>query len=158
MLFRSVWSAAYSADGSRIVSAGEDGTVRQWDAKRGLAIGEPLRGHQGGVLSAAYSADGSRIVSAGDDGTVRQWEAKSGRAIGEPLRGHQGTVFSAAYSTDGSRIVSAGADGMVRQWDPAWVDPIRLVCSSLRDHRSLAAPGNDVQQEAQRTCKRWGWR
>jgi WD40 repeat protein len=41
--------AAFSRDGSRIVSAGDDGTVRQWDAKTGLAIGEPLKGHQGWV-------------------------------------------------------------------------------------------------------------
>ena len=74
------------------------------------------------------------------------------------LFGHQGWVISAAYSADGSRIVSAGEDGMVRQWLPAWSDPIRLVCRSLRDHRILAEPGNDVQQEAQRTCQRWGWR
>jgi WD40 repeat protein len=36
-------SAAYSADGSRIVSAGVDGTFRLWDAKNGRSIGEPLR-------------------------------------------------------------------------------------------------------------------
>jgi WD40 repeat protein len=95
-------SVDYSTDGSRIVSAGEDGTVRQWEANSGRAIGEPLQGHQGPVLapdpyegflerlgpllSVDYSADGSRIVSAGMDGTVRQWEANSGRAIGEPLQ------------------------------------------------------------------------
>jgi WD40 repeat protein len=67
----------------------KDGTVRQWEATSGRAIGEPLQGHQGRVNSAAYSADGSRIMSAGMDGTVRQWDAKSGRAIGEPLQGHQ---------------------------------------------------------------------
>jgi WD40 repeat protein len=59
--------------------------VRQWDAKNGRLIGEPLQGHQEAVNSAAYSADGSRIVSASRDGTVRQWDAKSGRAIGELL-------------------------------------------------------------------------
>jgi len=69
-----VWSAAFSGDGSRIVSAGGDGTVRVWDAKSGKGIGEPLRGHQGGVWSAAFSGDGSRIVSAGEDGTVRLWD------------------------------------------------------------------------------------
>jgi len=78
--------AAFSSDGSRIVSASGDGTVRQWDAKSGRAIGEPLQGHQGPVDSGAYSADGSRIVSASNDGMVRQWDAKSGRAIGEPPR------------------------------------------------------------------------
>ncbi|MEB3317618.1 MAG: AAA family ATPase, partial [Cyanobacteriota bacterium] len=85
-----VWSASYSGDGSRIVSAGDDGTLRVWDAKSGKGIGEPLRGHQGGVRSASYSGDGSRIVSAGADGTLRVWDAKSGKGIGEPLRGHQG--------------------------------------------------------------------
>jgi hypothetical protein len=112
-----VRSAAFSADGSRIVSAGDDGTVRVWDAKSGKGIGEPLRGHQGEVWSAAFSADGRRIVSAGMDGTVRQWDATSGQAIGEPLRGHQKSVNSASYSADGRRIVSAGVDGTVRQWD-----------------------------------------
>jgi WD40 repeat protein len=132
--------------------------VRQWEAKSGRAIGEPLRGHQGGVLSAAYSADGSRIVSAGEDGTVRQWEAKSGRAIGEPLRGHQGGVWTAAYSADGSRIVSAGEDGTVRQWLPAWSDPIRVACRSLRTNQSLLSPTTETEKEAKSTCQRWGWR
>jgi len=111
-----VVSAVLSSDGSRILSASRDGTVRQWEATTGRAIGEPLRGHVGWVMSAAYSADGSRIVSASDDGTVRQWEATSGRAIGKPLQ-HPLGVNSAAYSADGSRIVSAGNDGTVRQWD-----------------------------------------
>jgi hypothetical protein len=150
-------SASYNADGRRIVSAGVDGTVRQWDAKSGRAISERLWGNEAAGNSAAFSAHGGQVVSAGIDGTVRLWDAKSGKALGEPLRGHQGAVFSAAFSADGGRIVSTGEDGTVRLWDPAWTDPIRLVCRSLRDHQSLAAPVNDVQQEAKHTCERWGW-
>ena len=74
------------------------------------------------------------------------------------LQGHQEVVWSAAFSADGGRIVSASQDGTVRLWAPAWSEPIRLVCRSVRDHRSLAAPVNDVQQEDRRTSERWGWR
>ena len=48
-----VVSAVLSSDGSRIVSASHDETVRQWEAKSGRAIGEPLRGHLVTVNSAA---------------------------------------------------------------------------------------------------------
>jgi hypothetical protein len=68
------------------------GTVRQWEAKSGRAIGEPLRVHQGVVLAAVYSADGSRIVSAGGDGTVRQWLPAWSDPIGlvcRSMRTHQ---------------------------------------------------------------------
>ncbi|MEB3317945.1 MAG: hypothetical protein VKO39_07390, partial [Cyanobacteriota bacterium] len=93
-----VLSAMFSGDGSRIVSAGADGTVRVWDAKSGKGIGEPLRGHQGLVLSASYSGDGSRIVSAGADGTVRVWDpawTDPIRLVCRSLRSHQSLVAPA---------------------------------------------------------------
>ena len=68
-------SVAYSPDGSRIVSGGGDNTVHIWDAQTGQPLGEPLKGHVGGVTSVAYSPDGSRIVSGSSDRTVRIWDA-----------------------------------------------------------------------------------
>ena len=69
-----VRSASYSADGTRIVSASEDSTVRVWDVTTGACI-SVLEGHSGDVTSASYSADGTRIVSASGDETVRVWDA-----------------------------------------------------------------------------------
>ena len=55
-------SAAFSPNGSRIVTASYDKTARVWDAGTGKEIAV-LRGNDGGVLSAAFSPDGSRIVA-----------------------------------------------------------------------------------------------
>ena len=41
-----VWSAAFSPDGKRIVTASSDKTARIWDAATGKPIGEPLKGHK----------------------------------------------------------------------------------------------------------------
>ncbi|XRB25260.1 EF-hand domain-containing protein [Pseudoscourfieldia marina] len=110
-----VTSASYSADGTRIVSASWDQTVRVWDATTGACI-SVLEGHSSTVTSASYSADGTRIVSASGDETVRVWDATTGACI-SVLEGHSGDVTSASYSTDGTRIVSASDDKTVRVWD-----------------------------------------
>ena len=72
-----VW---YSANGSRIVSAGADGTLRIWDAD--LAESNVLRGHTSYVYDAAFSPDGRHVASGAWDNTMRIWQATSGAADG----------------------------------------------------------------------------
>ncbi len=66
-----VWSAAFSPDGSQIVTASLDGKIRLWRADGTLIT--ILKGHRGAVFSAAFNSDGSQIVSASLDGTARLW-------------------------------------------------------------------------------------
>ena len=80
-------SAAFSPDGSRIVTASVDKTARIWDAATGKEIAV-LRGHDSVVNSAAFSPDGSRIVTASADKTARIWDAASAKEIAV-LRGHE---------------------------------------------------------------------
>ncbi len=110
-----VYSAAYSPDGSRIVTASDDHTARVWDATSGQPL-HTLRGHENTVSSAAFSPDGSRIVTASNDNTVRVWDAISGQPL-HTLQGHDDEVQSAAFSPDGSRIVTASDDHTARVWD-----------------------------------------
>lgn len=66
-------SAAFSPDGTRIVTAPKDKTARIWDASTGAEIAK-LSMHGDGVTSAAFSPDGTRIVAASLDNTARIWD------------------------------------------------------------------------------------
>jgi WD40 repeat protein len=69
-----VFSASFSPDGSRIVTASLDRTAKVWDARTGAEV-LTLKGRTNGVYSASFSPDGSRIVTAGTDGTAKVWDA-----------------------------------------------------------------------------------
>jgi sterol desaturase/sphingolipid hydroxylase (fatty acid hydroxylase superfamily) len=111
-----VLSVAISAGGRRVLSAGEDGTVKVWDVLAGLDV-LTLKGHSGRVRSVAFSADGKRIVSGCEDGTVKVWDAATGQEQ-LSLDGHPSAVFAVATSSDGQRIFSA-CWAAVKVWDAA---------------------------------------
>jgi eukaryotic-like serine/threonine-protein kinase len=110
-----VISAAYSPDGTRIVTASYDRTARIWDARTGAQLAV-LSGHEGLVLAAAYSPDGTRILTASADKTVRIWDAHTGAQVAV-LAGHGDEIEGAAYSPDGSRIVTGSLRSGARIWD-----------------------------------------
>jgi tetratricopeptide (TPR) repeat protein len=114
-----VYSASYSPDGTRIVTASGDTTAKVWHARTGAEI-LTLKGHTGGVSSASYSPDGMCIVTASYDTTAKVWDARTGTEI-LTLKGHTKWVHSASYSPDGTRIVTAGGEankpGEAKVWD-----------------------------------------
>ena len=127
-----VTSVAFSLDGKKLVSGGEDSTVRLWNAITGESIGNPLIGHEDVVNSVAFSPDGKKLVSgsgwmtmgSGKDNTVRIWDAITGEPIGNPLTGHESDVNSVAFSPDSERLVSGSDDKTIRIWDATTGEPI----------------------------------
>lgn len=94
----------WSHDGTRIVSASMDGTLRVWDAVTGEEL-LVLRGHTNTVNSVHISSDDRWVLSGSDDGTIRLWNLADGTQRAE-LIDHAGAVQSVQFSRDGSRFVS----------------------------------------------------
>ena len=122
----------------------DDSTVRVWRLADGIPVGEPLRGHHGGVTAVAAGAlpDGTPVIVSGgggyDDATVRVWRLADGTPVGEPLRGHHGevTVVAAGALPDGTPVIISGGgddDGTVRVWRLADGTPVG---EPLRGHDS----------------------
>src|SRR5579862_9255431 len=107
--------AAYSPDGSKIVTASEDHTARIWDARTGLQIGPALK-HDDDVNMAEFSPDGTLVVTASEDNTARVWEVKSGKPVGDPIREEHEIGF-ARFSPDGKLIGTGADEGHSGVWD-----------------------------------------
>ena len=110
-----VVAAAFSPDGTRILTASRDKTAKLWDASSGKLIAS--FNHQDEVKDAAFSPDGTRILTASVDKTAKLWDAASGKLMASFE--HQDTVNAAAFSPDGARILTASADHSAKLWDAA---------------------------------------
>jgi len=64
-----VWKVTYTPDGSRLVTASSDGTVRFWDARTGACRGS-FDWQAGKVRCVAVSPDGLTVASGGQDGRI----------------------------------------------------------------------------------------
>ncbi len=98
-----------------IVSTGDDGVIRVWDATTFKARELTPKGEAKPQLCLAVSADGKRLVCGGADGVVSVWSVTEGRVL-TTFTGHQGAVNAVAFTPDGTGAVSGGADRTVRVW------------------------------------------
>jgi WD40 repeat protein/serine/threonine protein kinase len=135
----SVINVAFSPDGTRVVTGGQDHTARVWDARTGRPLLE-LKGHTDTVRSMAFSPDGTWLVTASDDRTARVWDARTATSRLE-LKGHTGAVWSAAFSPDGTRIITGSEDGTAKVWDAKTAAPqLELKGHSESVHSAAFSP------------------
>jgi WD40 repeat protein len=105
-----VFAAAFSPDGTRVVTASEDGSARVWDAIMGTPVTAPLR-HGGAVTAVRFSADGTRVITASEDGSARVWDATHGAQALPTPRVERGRPVAAEPSPSEHDIAA-------RVWSP----------------------------------------
>ena len=98
-----VYACAFSPDGKRIISAGDDGTIKVWDAETCKELAA-LKGHERAVSSCAFSPDAGVFLSAGKDEILRLWNAASGKELAL-LRGFTSELTDCAFGPDGRRVL-----------------------------------------------------
>jgi WD40 repeat protein len=122
----SLYSVAFSPDGTTCATGHSDGAIRLWDPATGR-LRHVLTGHQLSVYALAYSPDGKHLASGGGtsadgrkQGELFLWDVatrKLRHVFPTPLEG----VNSLAFSPDGQTLAAAlnrGADavGEVKIW------------------------------------------
>jgi WD40 repeat protein len=109
------YSAAVSADGRKIVSAGTDKLLWLWDAVTGRRT-RTFAGHTDAIWGAAFLPDGGRAITCSRDRTLRLWDLSTRESL-RTFTGHADEVIGVAVSPDGRRVLSGSQDGTVKLWD-----------------------------------------
>ena len=133
----------FSPDGSELLVASFDGTVKAWDAGTGW-LRQSLEGHRGAVLNAEYLPGADRVLTRGADGTLRLWD----RRLGDPLitlEAHKEQSLRSFVGAGGRSLVSSNARrGELSFWSLERTQPARtLAAHKERIHTVEMSPRGD---------------
>ncbi len=152
-------SLAFDPNGEILAVGGSEGDIVFMDVESTTVTGQPIQGHQDGVLDLAFRPhssvlEGSVLASGGEDGTVRLWNAETRAELTDGLKADRNDVHAVAWLLDGSGLVSGGSSS-ARVWDLQPGSLRRTLCDAA--NRNLASfewiSYVGVDRSYRRTCE-----
>lgn len=136
-----VRSLAYSADGTQLVSGGDNGLVRTWATDNGAPI-DTFAGHAQGVLAAGFTPEGG-LLSTAANGSVIQWNPMPGWSLERTIGNVDDPatlvdrVTALTFSADGKLLASGGGEpsrsGELKIWNTADGTLVRAIPDAHSD-------------------------
>jgi WD40 repeat protein len=105
---------SFSIDGSKLLTATDDGKVRVWSAFTGQRLGEPID-ERDQILGASFTPNG-HILLGTSTGLLRSWTSPTVLPIGNTMH-HDKAVQALALSPDEKIVLSGAADHQTRLWN-----------------------------------------
>lgn len=118
-----LWTVSFSHDGTRVVTAGSDGTARVWDVATGRCLAlldrhldpDASPDLSRGVTSARFERYDELVVTTGQDRMGRLWDWKRG-FVYRKMYGNQDWVWNGYFSDGGEMVATTSKDGTVQIW------------------------------------------
>lgn len=125
-----IWAVTFAGDDNRIISAGQDRTLKLWNSATSNAPEYAFRGHSNAVHAVAFSPKGNYFASGGADKTLKLWNMRTRRLV-RTYRGHRDYIGAIAIAPNGRMIASGSYDKTIK----IWASHKRRVLRTLRGHK-----------------------